>query len=99
PILLADSLRAGALTIAGAFLSLLRADISVKLGAIAAPTLLVWGEHDLLVPASFGQELSQAIPGARLVVLPNTSHNPMWERADQFNALVLAFLAEGQPHE
>lgn len=100
PTLAADFLRAGALTIAGAFLSLWRADISVKLGKIAAPTLIVWGEHDLLVPASFGKALSEAIRGARLVVIPNTSHNPMWERAEPFNALVAEFLAGKQPqHE
>ena len=96
PILLADFLRAGALTIAGAFLSLTQADISVKLGKITAPTLLVWGEHDLLVPASFGIALSQALIDARLEVFPNTSHNPMWERPEQFNALVSAFLSEGE---
>jgi pimeloyl-ACP methyl ester carboxylesterase len=98
PILVTDFLRAGARTIAGAFLSLTRADIRVKLSRIAAPTLIVWGEHDLLVPASFGAALVKEIPGARLEVLPNASHNPMWERAQEFNALVSAFLAEGQPH-
>jgi pimeloyl-ACP methyl ester carboxylesterase len=94
PVVLYDALRAGAITLAGAFLSLARADISVKLGNIVAPTLIVWGENDLLVPASSGAALKQAIRGARLEVFPQTSHNPMWERAEWFNALVSAFLAE-----
>jgi pimeloyl-ACP methyl ester carboxylesterase len=54
----------------------------------------VWGERDLLVPLDLGQMLHRAIQGSRLVVVPDAGHNVMFERPEQFNRLVLDFLAE-----
>jgi len=68
--------------------------VQAVLSSIAAPTLLVWGERDLLVPLELGQALHQAIQGSRLVVVPGAGHNVMFERPEQFNRLVLDFLAE-----
>jgi pimeloyl-ACP methyl ester carboxylesterase len=92
PVLLADSLRAGPRTMLGAIWQLLRADITPRLGAITAPTLIIWGEHDRLLPPDLGRQLQGRIPGARLVVIPGAGHNPMWERPAAFNAALLAFL-------
>lgn len=43
---------------------------------IAAPTLVLWGEEDRLVPARFGRRLAEAMPNARLMVLPGVGHVP-----------------------
>lgn len=50
PTLLYDALRAGPWTLWSAAGELLRADLRPKLERIAAPALVVWGEHDTLVP-------------------------------------------------
>jgi pimeloyl-ACP methyl ester carboxylesterase len=94
PIALATALQAGPLVLGGALHDLLADDVQTVLSGIAAPTLLVWGERDLLVPLALGQALHRAIQGSRLVVVPGAGHNVMFECPDQFNQFVLDFLAE-----
>ena len=67
---------------------------SDRLGQIHAPTLVVHGELDPLVPVDNGRYLAQHIPGARLILYPATGHIPITERAQEYNRAVLAFLAE-----
>jgi pimeloyl-ACP methyl ester carboxylesterase len=93
PVLLADFHRAGPATIIRAAHELLAANIQPKLDRITAPTLLVWGEGDTLVPVAQGERLARTLPHARLVVVPGAGHNPMWDRAETFNRLVLEFLS------
>ncbi|PFA70447.1 alpha/beta hydrolase [Bacillus sp. AFS015802] len=50
-------------------------DLSVNdLQNIQTPCLLVWGEHDRVVPLSTGHRLKQDIPNSKLVVLKETGH-------------------------
>jgi non-heme chloroperoxidase len=70
-------------------------DDTAELGRIAAPTLLVWGDRDGLVPPQEQQRLAAAIPGARSLVYPETGHSPHWERPERFTADQDAFLRAG----
>jgi 3-oxoadipate enol-lactonase len=45
-----------------------------RLAQIAAPTLVIHGETDRLVPAENGKLIAAKIPGAKLVLLPQASH-------------------------
>jgi pimeloyl-ACP methyl ester carboxylesterase len=63
-----------------------------RLGEIAAPTLVVWGEDDPLVPVRDAWEFGELIPDARVVVYEDTGHVAMLERPEAFNALVAEFL-------
>jgi pimeloyl-ACP methyl ester carboxylesterase len=65
-----------------------------RLGEIVCPTLIVWGTHDMLVPARDADEFERLIPNARKVVWPETGHVAMLERPEAFNRLLAAFLAE-----
>jgi non-heme chloroperoxidase len=67
-------------------------DDTADLGRIAAPTLLVWGDHDGLLPPQEQQRLAAAIPGARSRVYPETGHSPHWERPERFAADLDAFI-------
>jgi pimeloyl-ACP methyl ester carboxylesterase len=71
-----------------------------RLPGIAAPTLVVAGEQDLLTPPRQGQAVAERIPGARYELLtgPGSSHALMMERAEEFIALVLGFLQEHPLH-
>lgn len=60
---------------------------------INAPTLLIWGELDALVPLADGEQLVDLIPGATLITYPNIGHMPMEEIPDAFNQDLLEFLA------
>ena len=68
-------------------------DVSGRLGEITAPTLVLHGDVDPLVPLANGLALAERIPGARLKVYADTGHIPEVERAEEFNADLLAFLA------
>jgi pimeloyl-ACP methyl ester carboxylesterase len=60
------------------------------LSAITAPTLILWGEDDLLTPFEQGQQLSAAIEGSQLTVVPGTGHRPHLEDA----AAVAGFIGD-----
>lgn len=96
PVIARDALSAGPLTIAQAIAHILRDDVRLLLPKIQAPTLIVWGELDSLVPLSNSWEMRRLIPNARLAVLRGASHNPMVDRPADFNRLVLRFL-DGEP--
>lgn len=61
-------------------------------GAIRAPTLILWGEEDHLIPVASGHAWAKAIPGARLIVYPATGHIPQEEVPDQSAGDAKAFL-------
>lgn len=63
-----------------------------RLPLIAAPTLVVHGESDGLIPLSYSEELAGTIADARLVKISEAGHLPMLEREDAFLEAVEAFL-------
>ncbi|HEX6655805.1 MAG TPA: alpha/beta fold hydrolase, partial [Candidatus Limnocylindria bacterium] len=93
PLLALDTLRAGPLTILRAARSLLAEDVCAALRAVAAPTLLVWGERDALVPPSLGTLMRAELPDARLLLLAGAGHVAQYDQPDLSNAATLAFLA------
>ena len=64
---------------------------------IAVPMLMVAGANDVLKEPGFAKEIAGRVPNGRLLVYDNCGHAPNIEVADQFNADVLAFLAEVYP--
>jgi len=64
-----------------------------RLGTIQAPTLVITGDSDLLIPPSNSDVLAERIPGAKLVKVPGGSHGFNFETPDAFNREVLDFLA------
>ncbi len=104
PLLVLDILRAGPVTILRAARSLLAEDVQQELRDVVAPTLLVWGERDFLVPPSVGALMQAELADARLLLLPGAGHVPQFDRPPPFNAATLAFLAgrtvgDAPPHE
>ena len=61
---------------------------------LAAPTLVVHGEDDRLIPLADAAALAHAIPGARLRAIPQAGHVPPLERPEAFAAVVGAFVEE-----
>ncbi len=70
-------------------------DYAPRLNSVTTPALIIWGQQDRFISRIAGDDLHRAIPGSRLVVLPNAGHIPMWERPDEVNKLILDFLAAG----
>jgi pimeloyl-ACP methyl ester carboxylesterase len=59
---------------------------------IEAPTLILWGERDRLLPPALGERFARDIPGARLVVLEGLGHMPQEEDPGRTLAQVRRFL-------
>ena len=57
-------------------------------GSISAPTLLIWGDQDKIVPLSFGKAFESAIEESSLVILANTGHLPMEEEPAETAATI-----------
>jgi pimeloyl-ACP methyl ester carboxylesterase len=66
-----------------------------RLHRITAPTLVVWGERDALVPVVYAEEFGRRITGARVEVLEGCGHAPQVERREETLALVREFLRAG----
>jgi len=69
-------------------------DAGDRLKEIAAPTLVITGTADRLVPPENSKRIAERIPGARLVLLPDAPHRLFAENAAEFNREVLTFLRE-----
>jgi len=63
-----------------------------RLHRITAPTLVVWGAQDRLLPLALGEAYHRGIAGSRLLVLEGCGHLPPLEQPDRFAAAVLDFL-------
>ena len=61
-------------------------------GHVDAPTLLIWGGRDRLVPPGAATDWLRAIPGARLTVIDDAGHVPMVETPSVFAERLLEFL-------
>jgi pimeloyl-ACP methyl ester carboxylesterase len=62
-----------------------------RIHRIAAPTLLVWGEEDRLVPRVYAQEFARRLRSTRLEVVKAAGHAPHLEQADTVARLVQDF--------
>ena len=67
--------------------------LSKRLHRVQAPTLVIWGQQDGIVPAIYAQEFADRISGARSVVVERAAHVPQLEQLDQVSKLVRDFLA------
>jgi pimeloyl-ACP methyl ester carboxylesterase len=86
-----DAFRAGPRNIVRGARHAASADIRAAAGSIVAPTLLVWGARDRIVPATEGPAWREALIDARLLVLPHAGHVPMVEAPDDLAEAIIAF--------
>lgn len=63
-----------------------------RLRTVHCPTLIVVGEKDRQLPVALSEQLCDAIPGARLVVMPGAGHFVPIERPSEFTRTLEAFI-------
>jgi pimeloyl-ACP methyl ester carboxylesterase len=63
--------------------------LEARLGQIAAPTTIVIGTADRIVPVSSARLLAEQIPGAELIELERANHLLPWQRAEQLAEIIL----------
>ncbi len=85
----------------GSTLATLRATVDTRsvvadTARINAPTLVVWGRHDRLYPAGYGQRLSRQIRGAGFELL-STGHAPQEEQPERVAQVIERFIRDERP--
>jgi 3-oxoadipate enol-lactonase len=63
-------------------------DTSARLGRISAPTLLIHGTEDRLVPVANGRQVAELMPSSRLELLEGVGHLFFWEQPERSAKLV-----------
>ena len=92
PVLARDAVRAGPRALWRAAGEVLEADIRAHLGEIRAPTLVLWGGRDALLPPALGEIVRSEIPDARLVVLQRAGHVQMFDAPEDVSRELAEFL-------
>lgn len=67
-------------------------DLTPRLGDIRCPAMIVAGERDAMFPPEQSRALAEAIPGARLEIVPGAPHGLVVEAPDVTARLLLDFL-------
>jgi 3-oxoadipate enol-lactonase len=72
----------------------LHVDFSARLKHIQAPACILYGEKDLLKGREYAHILHEGLPHSEMHVLRDAGHATCWERPEEFNTIVLGFLAK-----
>jgi pimeloyl-ACP methyl ester carboxylesterase len=72
--------------------SAIRNNLSEELKEIDKPTLLIWGNNDIVTPPYVGREFQRLIRGSELHFFDKCGHAPMMELPDEFNVVLKQFL-------
>lgn len=87
-----DDYRALPEVMRGTFVRVVNEDLTRYLGAIKAPTLIVWGENDQDTPLYMAKKLHKHIKNSGLVVLKGAGHYSYLDKFSQFLAVADSFL-------
>jgi pimeloyl-ACP methyl ester carboxylesterase len=90
--LIQESLKVPAFVWKATMAALLEDDLSPQLADVVAPTLVVWGDRDAILPRSEQEALATGIRGARLLVYEGGGHAFYWEDAARVAADLEAFV-------
>ena len=71
-----------------ASLALANFDFSRLIHQVNVPAIIIWGENDPTTPIRTGKLLNYLLEKTQLNIMPETGHNPILERPDEFNRLV-----------
>jgi pimeloyl-ACP methyl ester carboxylesterase len=78
---------------AGHFRTDLRHDTRDRLHEIACPTLVVYGEEDLITLPAYNERVASLVPGAIVRRIPRAGHLALYERPDELTRCIDEFLA------
>lgn len=93
PMVVGDAARARPLAVVRAIEFVWSRDLRAELSGVRAPTLLLWGDRDRLVPARVADEWHRILPASHIVYV-SCGHVPMLEAPEQVAGEILAFLGQ-----
>lgn len=71
----------------------------VSLKSIRAPTLIVWGRNDMIVPLSDAYRYQERIRNSGLAIIEKCGHVPPMERSEEFNRAFMTFLGREERYD
>jgi pimeloyl-ACP methyl ester carboxylesterase len=74
--------------------SAIRSNLGEELNQIKQPTLLIWGNNDIITPPFVGREFNKLIPNSELYFIDKCGHAPMMEVPGEFNVILDRFLTK-----
>ena len=72
--------------------SAIRHNLGEELNQIQQPTLLIWGNNDIVTPPFVAEEFKKLIPNSQLHFIDKCGHAPMMEVPVEFNSILEKFL-------
>lgn len=66
-----------------------------RLHRVTAPTLVLWGAHDRLLPAGYAQRWAELLPDAEVAIVADAGHLPLVEAPEAALAVLRTFLEGG----
>ncbi|MCH7889860.1 MAG: alpha/beta hydrolase, partial [Gemmatimonadetes bacterium] len=80
-------------TITRHFAAIQAFDTYERLPQVRAPTLIIHGDKDILVPVENAEVLRQRIEGSRVRIVPGVAHMFFWEKPEESAEAIVEFLA------
>lgn len=74
------------------FKRIVQEDLVASMEAISIPTLLIWGELDIIVPPSIAERMHRVIEGSELIIIPDSDHGVSFKEPKRFVHHVKRFL-------
>lgn len=74
------------------FKRIVREDLVKAMEVVDIPTLLLWGEYDIIVPFSIAERMHQVIAGSELIVIPEADHGVPFKQPEVFASYVKRFI-------
>jgi pimeloyl-ACP methyl ester carboxylesterase len=63
----------------------------------AMPLCVIWGEDDMVIPATHARTAAEVAPGARVEILPNCGHFPHRDHPERFAKVLQEFVRRSEP--
>lgn len=71
--------------------------LNEDLDSVTAPSLILWGQHDPIVPISYAQAFESALNNSEMVIFSNAGHSPQFEIPQQIGTQLHQFLQRVYP--
>jgi 2-hydroxy-6-oxonona-2,4-dienedioate hydrolase len=94
-VAVSDYFRGGVRRYIATYRNMMEHRIGHKLGHVQAPTLVVWGTRDYLIPYTTVEQMARALPDSKLVVVRGAAHGMNYSHPCCFVAAISPFLSEG----
>lgn len=74
------------------FKNVVQDNLNSAMTSIKVPTLLLWGEYDVMVPKSIAYQMCEVIAGSRIKIIPEADHGVPFKEPEKFTRYLEDFL-------